>query len=101
MKVAVVGSGPGGLICAEDLLRLGYAVTVFEASSVPGGLLIRGMPAYKLAKSVVERRIQLMRERGVTFRLGVKVCEDRVVGGVVERNSTRCTWRSARGRRGR
>jgi glutamate synthase (NADPH) small chain len=76
LKVAVVGSGPGGLVCAEDLLRLGYAVTVFEASSVPGGLLMRGMPAFKLAKSVVERRIDLMRERGVAFRLGVKVCED-------------------------
>jgi glutamate synthase (NADPH) small chain len=76
MKVAVVGSGPGGLVCAEDLLRLGYAVTVFEASSVPGGLLMRGMPAFKLAKTVVERRIELMRERGVSFRLGVKVCED-------------------------
>jgi glutamate synthase (NADPH) small chain len=76
MKVAVVGSGPGGLVCAEDLLRLGYTVTVFEASSVPGGLLMRGMPAFKLAKSVVERRIDLMRERGVSFRLGVKVCED-------------------------
>jgi glutamate synthase (NADPH) small chain len=76
MKVAVVGSGPGGLVCAEDLLRLGYAVTVFEASSVPGGLLMRGMPAFKLAKSVVERRIDLMRARGVAFRLGVKVCEE-------------------------
>jgi glutamate synthase (NADPH) small chain len=76
MRVAVVGSGPGGLICAEDLLRLGYAVTVFEASSVPGGLLMRGMPAFKLAKTVVERRIELMRQRGVEFRLGVKVCED-------------------------
>lgn len=75
-KVAVVGSGPGGLVCAEDLMRLGYAVTVFEASSVPGGLLMRGMPAFKLAKSVVERRIELMRKRGVHFRLGVKVCED-------------------------
>jgi glutamate synthase (NADPH) small chain len=75
-KVVVVGSGPGGLVCAEDLLRLGYAVTVIEAHAVPGGLLISGMPAFKLAKSVVERRIELMRQRGAEFRLGVKVCED-------------------------
>jgi glutamate synthase (NADPH) small chain len=75
-RVAVVGSGPGGLICAEDLIRLGYAVTVFEASSVPGGLLISGLPAFKLPKSVVERRIELLRKRGVDFRLGVRVCVD-------------------------
>ena len=81
-RVAVVGSGPGGLICAEDLVRLGYAVTVFEASSVPGGLLISGLPAFKLPKAVVERRVELMRNRGVEFRLGVRVGVDVSLAGL-------------------
>jgi glutamate synthase (NADPH) small chain len=75
-RVAIVGSGPGGLVCAEDLLRLGYAVTVFEASSEPGGLLLHGLPAFKLPPAVVQRRLDLLRRRGVEFRLGVRVCVD-------------------------
>ena len=72
-KVAVIGSGPGGLACADELARRGYAVTVFEAMHVPGGLLVNGIPAFKLEKRLVERRINLLRQRGVEFRLGVRV----------------------------
>jgi glutamate synthase (NADPH/NADH) small chain len=75
-RVAVVGAGPGGLVCTEDLLRLGYAVTVFDARAHPGGLLAEEVPAFRLARAVVDRRIELMRERGVRFRLGVQVCVD-------------------------
>lgn len=72
-RVAIVGSGPGGLACADELAKLGYAVTVFESQLIPGGLLVNGIPAFKLEKHVVERRIDLLARRGVEFRLGVKV----------------------------
>jgi glutamate synthase (NADPH/NADH) small chain len=75
-KVAVVGSGPGGVACADELVKLGYAVTVFESQLLPGGLLVNGIPAFKLEKSIVERRINLLRRRGVIFRLGVTVGKD-------------------------
>lgn len=72
-RVAVIGSGPGGLACADELAKLGYAVTVFEAQLVPGGLLVNGIPAFKLEKRIVDRRIDLLVQRGVQFRLGVRV----------------------------
>ena len=52
-KVAVVGSGPAGLTCAADLAKLGYAVTVFEALHTPGGVLVYGIPEFRLPKSIV------------------------------------------------
>ena len=76
MKVAVVGSGPGGMTCADELAKLGYAVTVFESLDRPGGLLVNGIPGFKLEKSIVERRLELLRNRGVKFRCGVKVGRD-------------------------
>ncbi|MGI5971281.1 MAG: glutamate synthase subunit beta [Oscillospiraceae bacterium] len=75
-KVAVVGSGPSGLACADLLNRLGHSVTVFERDDRPGGLLMYGIPNMKLEKSVVLRRISLMEEEGVIFRTGVEVGED-------------------------
>jgi glutamate synthase (NADPH/NADH) small chain len=76
LRVAVVGSGPGGMACADELAKLGYAVTVFDSQSRAGGLLVNGIPSFKLEKSVVERRLNLLRRRGVTFRLGVTVGRD-------------------------
>lgn len=84
-KVAVIGSGPGGLACADELVRLGYGVTVFEAQAVPGGLLVNGIPSFKLEKSVVERRIELLARRGVEFRLGVRVGWDVSLAGLRDR----------------
>jgi glutamate synthase (NADPH/NADH) small chain len=81
-KVAVVGSGPGGMACAEELAKKGYAVTIFDAALVPGGLLVNGVPAFKLEKSVVQRRIDLLKKRGVVFRLGVKMWTDVTLGGL-------------------
>ncbi|MBI3854026.1 MAG: NAD(P)-dependent oxidoreductase [Verrucomicrobia bacterium] len=72
-KAAVIGSGPGGMACADELAKLGYAVTVFESQMLPGGLLVNGIPAFKLEKTIVARRIEILRKRGVEFRLGVKV----------------------------
>lgn len=75
-KVAVVGSGPGGIACADELAKLGYAVTVFEAQERPGGLLVNGIPSFKLEKRIVERRIDLLKKRGVQFRCGIKIGRD-------------------------
>jgi glutamate synthase (NADPH/NADH) small chain len=66
-RVAVVGSGPAGLACADLLNRAGHTVTVFERSDRPGGLLMYGIPNMKLDKGVVQRRIDLMTAEGVTF----------------------------------
>jgi glutamate synthase (NADPH/NADH) small chain len=84
-RAAVIGSGPGGLACADELAKLGYAVTVFESQSLPGGLLMNGIPAFKLAKSVVDRRVDFLRRRGVSFQLrttvGVDISLDQLLTG--------------------
>ncbi len=75
-NVAVVGSGPGGMACADELAKLGYAVTIFEAQPRPGGLLVNGIPSFKLEKNIVERRFDLLRRRGVRIRCGATVGRD-------------------------
>ncbi len=72
-KVAIIGSGPSGLSCADELIQRGYAVTILESSLIPGGLLVNGIPAFKLEKHLVERRVALLAKRGVQFKLGIKV----------------------------
>lgn len=75
-RVAVVGSGPGGMACADRLSQLGYAVTVFESEALAGGLLLFGIPSFKLEKEVVERRVNILRRQGVEFKTGVMVGRD-------------------------
>lgn len=75
-RVAVAGAGPGGLACADELSRRGYEVTVFDGDLVPGGLLLHGTAAFRLERGVVENRVELLRRRGVVFRLGEEVGED-------------------------
>ena len=72
-RVAVIGSGPGGMSCADELVQLGYGVTIFESLLIPGGLLVNGIPGFKLEKDIVERRFELLVKRGVKIELGVKV----------------------------
>src|SRR5438270_10006079 len=72
-KVALVGSGPAGLACAQQLSRAGHEVTVFEKSDRIGGLLRYGIPDFKLEKGVIDRRLEQMRAEGVKFRAGVFV----------------------------
>jgi glutamate synthase (NADPH/NADH) small chain len=70
-RIAVVGSGPAGLACAQQLARAGHDVTVFEKSDRIGGLLRYGIPDFKLDKGVVDRRLEQLRDEGVKFRTGV------------------------------
>ncbi len=66
-KVAVAGSGPAGLTCAGDLAKKGYDVTVFEALHTPGGVLVYGIPEFRLPKSIVAKEIDTLRALGVNF----------------------------------
>lgn len=79
-KVAVAGSGPGALACADELARRGYAVTIYDESLVPGGLLVNGVPAFKIEQSVVQHRIDLLKRRGVVFKLGQSLGSDLGIG---------------------
>jgi glutamate synthase (NADPH/NADH) small chain len=72
-KVAVVGSGPAGLACAQQLARAGHDVHVFEKFAKAGGLLRYGIPDFKLEKSVIDIRIEQMQAEGVTFHYGAHV----------------------------
>jgi glutamate synthase (NADPH/NADH) small chain len=81
-KVAVVGSGPAGLACAQQLARAGHAVTLYEKSDRIGGLLRYGIPDFKLDKSVIDRRLEQMRAEGVEFRTRVCVGKEPPGSGV-------------------
>ncbi len=75
-KVAVVGSGPAGLACAQQLNRAGHSVTVFERASRIGGLLRYGIPDFKLDKPVIDRRLKIMEAEGIVFKPGVNAGTD-------------------------
>jgi glutamate synthase (NADPH/NADH) small chain len=75
-RVAIVGSGPAGLAAAQQLRRLGHAVTVFERADRLGGLLRYGIPEFKMEKAVLDRRLTQLGEEGVVFRPGVHVGVD-------------------------
>lgn len=74
-RVAVIGAGPAGLACAGQLVQDGCEVTVYDRQPVVGGLLASGVPPFKLDKSLLERRRQLLQAQGVRFELGVEVDE--------------------------
>ena len=75
-KIAVVGSGPGGLSAAYHLARLGFGVTIFEALPEPGGMLMYGIPEYRLPKEVLRKEIGYIRELGVEMKTGIRVGKD-------------------------
>jgi dissimilatory sulfite reductase flavoprotein subunit len=79
-KIAVVGAGPSGLSCAYQLARRGYRVTVFEAMQKPGGMLLWGIPGYRLPESVLETEIQRIVDLGVELKCGVKIGRDVSLG---------------------
>jgi glutamate synthase (NADPH) small chain len=72
-RVAVVGAGPAGLACAQQLARAGHAVTVFEKNDRVGGLLRYGIPDFKMEKHLINRRAQQMEAEGVLFRTGIEI----------------------------
>ena len=72
-KVAIVGSGPAGLACAQQLARAGHEVHVFERYAKPGGLLRYGIPDFKMEKHIIDRRVAQMEAEGVIFHYGVQV----------------------------
>lgn len=76
-KVAVIGSGPAGLTCAGDLAKLGYEVTVYEALHVAGGVLVYGIPEFRLPKAIVQKEVDNLKA------LGVKVETNMVIGRVI------------------
>ena len=72
-KVAVIGSGPAGLAAANQLNRRGYEVTVFERDEMAGGLLRYGIPNFKLGKNIIDRRLKIMAEEGISFKTGTEI----------------------------
>ena len=76
-KVAIVGSGPAGLACAYELTREGHAVTIYEAFHEPGGVLLYGIPEFRLPKAIVAREIDILR------RMGVEIVKNVVVGKLI------------------
>jgi len=72
-KIAVIGSGPSGLTCAGDLARLGYEVTVFEALHTPGGVLVYGIPEFRLPKAIVQKEIEGLKAMGVRIETNMVI----------------------------
>lgn len=75
-KIAVIGAGPAGMTCAYYLAAMSYPVTIFEKDSVPGGMLTKGIPSFRLEKDVVNAEIEVLKELGVEFRCNVEVGRD-------------------------
>jgi len=75
-KVAIIGGGPAGLSCAFYLAEKGYAPTVFEKNEVAGGMLVYGIPSFKLEKDVVAAEIEVMKQMGVEIKTGIEVGKD-------------------------
>jgi len=75
-RIAVIGSGICGLVCADALSRLGYAVTVMDSRQNPGGRMMNGLPGFRVDKELVERRVELLKQQGVQFRMSVVCGQD-------------------------
>jgi glutamate synthase (NADPH/NADH) small chain len=84
-RVAVVGAGPAGLTVAEELAKKGHACTVFDAWPKPGGLLLYGIPSFKMDKAIVDEKIAFLRKLGVEFRPNTVVGEDVTIDGLLDK----------------
>ncbi len=82
-KVAIVGAGPAGLTCAGELARRGHAVTVFEALHKPGGVLVYGIPEFRLPKDIVEREVDKLRRLGVRIECNVVIGQTYTIGDLM------------------
>ncbi len=85
-KVAVVGSGPSGLTVAGDLIKLGYKVTIFEALHKPGGVLIYGIPEFRLPKAIVESEVNYLVKQGVKLELNKVIGASRTVEDLMKKD---------------
>lgn len=83
-KIAIIGGGPAGLSCAFFLAEKGYHPTVFEKNPLPGGMLVYGIPSFKLEKNVVAAEIDILREMGVEIKCGVEVGKDVTIASLRE-----------------
>ena len=83
-NVAVIGSGPAGLACAQQLIRVGYEVTIYEKNPKPGGLLRYGIPDFKMEKTLIDKRIEQMFLEGVNFQTNVHVGVDIPLRSIVD-----------------
>ncbi|MCD7778325.1 MAG: NAD(P)-dependent oxidoreductase [Clostridiales bacterium] len=83
-KVAVIGSGPAGLTVAGDLALMGFKVTVYEAEEEPGGILMYGIPEFRLPKDVVRKEIKRIEEHGVTFITNTKIGVDKTIDNLFD-----------------
>lgn len=83
-KVAVIGAGPAGLTCAGDLAKLGYKVTVFEAFHTPGGVLVYGIPEFRLPKSIVAKEIKGLEDLGVEIKTNMVIGKTLTVDEIIE-----------------
>lgn len=94
-KVAVIGSGPSGLSCAADLIRNGFDVTVYEAFHKAGGVLIYGIPEFRLPKDIVKNEIEKLENAGVKFKLNTVIGKTFTLNEL-EKNTTLCSSERAR-----
>lgn len=83
-KVAVIGSGPAGLTVADQLNKRGHLITVFEREDRPGGLLRYGIPNMKLEKQIIDRKIKIMEEEGITFVTGCNIGKDKKAASLLK-----------------
>ena len=83
-RVAVVGSGPSGLTCAGDLAKKGYAVTVFEALHTAGGVLVYGIPEFRLPKKIVAKEVETLKKLGVTIETNVVIGKTQTIDELFE-----------------
>ncbi len=87
-SVGIIGAGPAGLACAEELRKSGYQVTIYDRYDRPGGLLIYGIPNFKLEKFVVERRTNLLKESGIKFVQNFEVGNDKTLDQLRENHDS-------------
>ena len=85
-SVGIIGAGPAGMACAEELRKSGYQVTIYDRYDRPGGLLIYGIPNFKLEKFVVERRTKLLKETGIKFVQNFEVGKDKTLYELKEKH---------------
>jgi glutamate synthase (NADPH) small chain len=95
-KVAIIGSGPAGLACADQLNKAGQQVTVFEKDEKPGGILRYGIPDFKLEKWVLERRLELYKKEGIEFRTGIEAGVDYPVPKLLKEFNAICVTGGSR-----